>query len=466
MTSNVKTVAEGAVPASSVRWALIALSMSMLISSLGTSIANVGLPTLEVAFNATFQEVQWIVLAYLLAITAFGVGAGRLGDIVGRRRLLLAGLTLFTTASAVSGIASTLWVLIAARAVQGIGAATMMALTVALVGEAVPKEKTGSAMGLLGTMSAVGTALGPSAGGFLIVAFGWQALFLVNVPLGIVTLVMAYQTLPVSSAAKANGNKFDSIGTGLLAFTIIAYALAMTIGRGQFGTMNWVALGVAAFGIALFIVTQKRSSSPLIQFSMLRDQALSSSLTSSFLVTSIMMATLVVGPFYMSRALGFDTAAVGMLLAVGPVVVALTGIPAGRIVDRFGAQTVAVIGLVGVGLGCSLLAALPTSTGILGYIGSIVIVTAGYAAFQTANNTGVMANVDREQRGVISGLLTLSRNLGLVTGASVMGAVFAAASVNGDVAIGMRVTFGVGAVMAFIGLIAKAPVRIVHIPRD
>jgi len=151
-----------------VRWALAGLSLSMLLSSLGISSANVALPTLVQAFNASFQHVQWIVLAYLLAITTLIVGAGRLGDIIGRRRLLLAGLILFTLASALCALAPTLGLLIAARAAQGAGAAVMMALTMAFVGETVPKEKTGSAMGLLGTMSAIGTALGPSLGGFLI----------------------------------------------------------------------------------------------------------------------------------------------------------------------------------------------------------------------------------------------------------------------------------------------------------
>ena len=164
--------------APSVRWAIATLSLSMLLSSFGTSITNVGLSTLAQAFDASFQEVQWIVLAYLLAITTLIVSAGRLGDIIGRRRLLLAGIVLFTAASVLCGVAPTLWLLIAARAAQGLGAAIMMALTMAFVGETVPKARTGSAMELLGTTSAIGTALGPSLGGVLIAGAGWRAIFL------------------------------------------------------------------------------------------------------------------------------------------------------------------------------------------------------------------------------------------------------------------------------------------------
>ena len=189
----------------SFRWVLASLSLSMLLSSLGTSSANVSLPTLAQAFNASFQEVQWVVLAYLLAITTLIVSVGRLGDITGRRRLLLAGIVLFTAASVLCGVAPTLWLLIAARAAQGLGAAVMMALAMAFVGEAVPEAKTGSAMGLLGTMSAIGTALGPSLGGVLIAGLGWPAIFLINVPLGILTLVLAYRHLPIDRTGPSRG---------------------------------------------------------------------------------------------------------------------------------------------------------------------------------------------------------------------------------------------------------------------
>ncbi len=170
------------------RWAMASLSLSMLMSSLGTSIANVALPTLAQALDASFQAVQWVVLAYLLAITSTIVGVGRLGDLMGRRRLLLAGITVFTLASALCSAAPDLGWLIAARGLQGVGAATMMALTLALVGEVVPKERTGRAMGLLGTLSAVGTALGPTLGGMLIAVGGWEAIFLIQLPLGVAAL--------------------------------------------------------------------------------------------------------------------------------------------------------------------------------------------------------------------------------------------------------------------------------------
>lgn len=154
---------------------------------------------------------------------------------------------------------------IAARAAQGLGAAVMMALTMAFVGEAVPKARTGSAMGLLGTMSAIGTALGPSLGGILIASFGWQAIFFVNVPLGVVALVLAQRYLPADRrASKADQTSFDNVGTLLLALTLAAYALAMTIGSGGFGLVNIALLAAAALGVVLFVLAEARTASPLI----------------------------------------------------------------------------------------------------------------------------------------------------------------------------------------------------------
>jgi EmrB/QacA subfamily drug resistance transporter len=442
--------------ASSVRWALASLSLSMLLSSLGTSIANVGLPTLALAFAASFQEVQWVVLAYLLAITTLIVSVGRLGDMIGRRRLLLAGIFLFTLASVLCAVAPTLWLLVTARAAQGLGAAIMMALTMAFVGETVPKDKTGSAMGLLGTMSAIGTALGPSLGGVLIGGFGWPAIFLINVPLGILGLLLAHRFLPADHrGTQADRPAFDHVGTLLLALTLAAYALAMTVGRGSFGSLNMTLLLAAVVGAGLFVLAETKTASPLVRLAMFRNPVLSAGFAMSALVTTVVMATLVVGPFYLSTALGLDAARVGLVMSSGPIAAALTGVPAGRIVDRLGAHCMSIVGLIAMVVGSIVLSLLPARFGIPGYIVPLVVITAGYALFQAANNTAVMTNIQPDQRGVVSGMLTLSRNLGLITGASVMGSVFALGSATNDittahpdaVATGMRISFAVATVL-------------------
>ena len=447
--------------ARSFRWALASLSLSMLLSSLGTSIANVALPTLAQVFSASFQEVQWVVLAYLLAITTLIVGVGRLGDITGRRRLLLAGIFLFAAASVMCGVAPTLRLLIAARAVQGLGAAIMMSLAIAFVGETVPKEKTGSAMGLLGTMSAIGTALGPSLGGILIAGLGWRSIFFINLPLGVLAFLLAYRCLPADpQAPAADRGRFDHAGTLLLVLTLAAYALAMTIGHGRLSAVNVALILMAVVGVGMFVFVESRVASPLIPLAMFRDPVLSAGFAMSLLVTTVVMATLVVGPFYLSRALALDAARVGLVMSSGPIVAALTGVPAGRLVDRFGAHRTSIAGLVAMAVGACLLTLLPTSFGVPGYVAPLVVITAGYALFQAANNTAVMTNVRPDQRGVVSGMLGLSRNLGLITGASVMGTVFAFGSAANDImaahpeaiAAGMRTTFGVATILVAVAL--------------
>jgi MFS family permease len=197
---------------------------------------------------------------------------------------------------------------------------------------------------------------------------------------------------------------------------------------------------------------------------MFRNPRLSAGFAMSTLVTSVVMATLVIGPFYLTGALALDAASVGLVMSSGPLVAALTGVPAGRSVDRFGAHRMSIAGLIAMALGSSILPMLPTRFGVPGYIVPLVAITAGYALFQAANNTAVMTNIRADQRGVISGLLNLSRNLGLITGASVMGTVFALGSATSNimgahpeaVAAGMRITFAVAALLVVIALAIAA----------
>jgi MFS family permease len=440
----------------------------MLMPSLDTSIANAGLPALAQALGAPFGHAQWIVLAYLLAITTTLVSAGRLGDLLGRRTVLAAGIVVFTLASLACGAATSLAMLVAARALQGLGAAAMLALAVALVGETIPKERTGAAMGLLGTLSAIGTTLGPALGGLLIVGPGWRWLFLVNVPLGLVNLGLAWRFLPAARRdPSADRPGFDFPGTVLLAATLAAWALAMTRGPGHAGaSVAWL-LALAVVGASLFVGVESRSAAPLIRLSMFRDPTLGASLAMSGLVSTVIMSTLVVGPFYLSRGLGLPAALVGVVLSVGPTVSALTGAPAGRLVDRLGASRMTLAGLGALATGAVLLALMPARLGVAGYLGAIVVMTVGYATFQAANNTALMRDVGAAQRGVVSGMLSLSRNLGLITGASAMGAVFAAAASTTDIvhadpaamARGLHATFAVGAALVALALAIAAAAR-------
>ncbi|MHB2166891.1 MFS transporter [Alsobacter sp. R-9] len=409
------------------RGGLAALASATLLASLGTSSANVTLPFVAETLSASFDAVQWVVLSYLVAMTALAVTVGRIADVIGQRRVLVVGLLVFSGASLVCASAPGLGALVAARAVQGAGSAAMIAVSLAMVPRIAAQDRMGTAMGLMGTMSAIGTALGPAAGGLLIGLLGWRGVFLANVPFGLTAALAAWALLPVSRAgAASSASRFDWRGSLLLTAALTAYALAMTSGR---GASMWVTVGLTAAAVVAtlgLVRVERIAPSPVVPMATLSKGLFRAGYIASAVVSSVMMATLVIGPFYLSAVLDLDPAGTGLAMACGPVASALAGVPAGRMVDRFGGRRAALGGLVTMLLAAILLMVIPDQFGVAGYIVPLMVLTTGYALFQAANNTVIMSAAGLEARGSVSGMLSLSRNLGLITGAALLGAVFSA----------------------------------------
>lgn len=380
---------------------LPALALSMLLASLGTSIANIALPALGGAFAAPLDQVRWVVVAYLAGLTVTTAVAGRLGDRLGLRRMHLAGLALFAGASLLCGLAPNLPLLVASRIAQGAGAAFMMILSMALARETADDAHVGRAMGLLGTVSALGTALGPSLGGVLLATVGWRAIFVAQIPLALLALALVWVSIPPEAGRPAVSASAPMNASALLPNLIV-----------------------------------------------------------NLLVAAVMMTTLVVGPFYLGVGLGLPEPAVGLVMSVGPLISILSGVPSGRAVDAAGAPRVLAAGLILLVAGAMLLAALPGLLGVTGYLLAIVVLTPGYQLFQAANNTAAMAGVPREQRGAAAGYLGLSRNLGLIVGASAMSSVFAFGVGSPDIlhaspdaiASGQLITFAVASGLMLVAL--------------
>ncbi|MHC1548003.1 MFS transporter [Phyllobacterium sp. K27] len=380
------------------RRVMATLALSMLLASLGTSIGNIALPTLAEAFSAPFHHVQWVVIAYLAAMTVSVVFVGRLGDRYGLRRMHIAGLVLFCITSLLCGLASSLWLLVGTRALQGIGAAFLMTLTIALARETASEERMGRAMGLLGTVSALGTALGPSLGGVLLSATGWPGIFHVQVPIALLALILALSSLP------------PDVGS-----------------------------------------TMQQSAGPRAVRK--RITGLLPNLSVNILVAAVMMTTLVVGPFYLGFGLGLTEMRVGIVMSIGPLISIFSGVPSGHAVDTWGARRVLTVGLIMLAVGAFLLSFLPALFGTVGYVLAITVLTPGYQLFQAGNNTAVMADVPKDRRGLVSGLLNLSRNIGLILGASVMGGIFALGVGTSDVeqALPAAITSGMRLVFILAG---------------
>lgn len=422
-------------PLSPPRSATSGLALSVLVASLGTSAANVALPTIARDLHGTFAQAQWVALAYLLAMTATSLTVGHLGDLLGRRRVLVIGIGIFTGGAALCAVAPSLEMLIAARAVQGVGAAVMMALPLARARDMVPHERLGRTMGLLGTTAAIGTASGPALGGVLIAVSGWPAIFAAMVPLGLATATLTALT---GRAARDQGTPrpgFDLGGVLLLTAAVALYTLGVTAPGGSPSWPMLPLLGGAVIVAALFTLRERRAAHPLLPPALLRTPGVSVGAVLNLLVGTVMMSTLVVGPFFLAGALHLSPAAIGATMAAGPVASICTGVLAGRAVDRFGPRLMTVSGLGAMVVGALALALLPGWWGLPGYVTGTVLLAPGYQLFLAANNTGVLSAAPADRRGATSGLLGLSRNLGLVTGASVLATLFASASGAPEVAM-------------------------------
>jgi MFS family permease len=451
-------------PSSAARRAgLLALGLATLLPMLAGSMANLALPALGQVFSVPFSLLQWVLVAYLLGITCLTLVVGRLGDLLGRRRLLLGGMALFALASLLCALAPGMGWLIAARALQGAGAACMIALALAMVGQLVPAERRGWGMGLLGTLSACGTAIGPAFGGLLIGTLGWQAPFLLLVPLSLLALVAGIMGLP-AEGARPRGEAINLVSLLALVVLLLCYGLLLSTGQhlsqhsGHHYVLWLIPMGLLAAW--LLARSEGRARSPLLPLMLLREPALRGGLLGSALVASVMVLTLLIGPFYLHGVFGLDMVTVGLWISGGPLMAALTGMPAGWLVDRLGALPVVRLGLGAMLLAAIGLSILPANLGPLGYLCPILLMTAGYALFQTANNSAVVGRAEEGCRGAVAGLLTLARNLGQLTGAAGLGSLFASLVGASDltmatpaaVRFGMQFSFVAAALLIGLGL--------------
>lgn len=440
---------------------IVGLLVSLLSASLGTSAAAAVLPSIAVELDGGFGGAQWVALGYLIAMTVTSPAAGFAGDAWGRRRTLVLGASVFAGASIGAALAPSLGVLVVARVVQGGGAAVMMALPLAIARDAAPEGRTGTVMGLLGTAGAVGTASGPAVGGLLASWAGWPAIFWGTTALGVLTAVLL--AVPVGRDGPQRQHEFDLAGTLLLTAAITLGSLTITLDLGLPATAALLSATVVA--VLAFVAVERRGSHPMLPLRMLTGGTLGMGSVRNLLVGATMMSTLVIGPFFLAGSLGLSTAQIGLVMAAGPVTSMCTGVVAGRIVDRLGAERMTRTGLAVMAAAVFVLAFLPGWLGLPGYLAGTVLLAPGYQLFLAANNTAVLRAVDETRRGAAAGTLSLARNLGMVAGASAMGTVYTLAAQVSDIAtapssaltMGLRITYSVvGLVLLTATLVQRA----------
>jgi EmrB/QacA subfamily drug resistance transporter len=462
------------------KWLVMtAVVAGVLLATIDGSIVNVAFPTLMESLDTSFNVIQWVTLVYLLTVATLTLGMGRLGDVIGKRKLYVVGFGVFTVASALCGLAPNVEWLIGFRVVQAIGAVLILALGAAILVEAFPPAERGKALGWVGSAVSLGVITGPMLGGLLISGFGWRPIFLVNIPVGIVGTWLAVKYVPHRDPMPGQG--FDLPGTLLMSTALFSLSLALTIGQEVGYSSPPILLGFLIFIVAAvaFVRVELRAPSPMLQLRLFRNPVLTVGVVSGYLVFLSMSAAFLLMPFYLQGVLGFQVGFVGLLLGAAPLAMGIVSPMSGNLSDRVGIRRLTFVGVVMIMISFLVLVTFDTDTTALGYLVHAVPLGIGAGLFQSPNNSAIMGSVPPEYMGVGGGLLTITRLLGSISGVAILGSVWVAgvAAANGGIlpengapgadpsaqVAGLQLTFGIAAaVMAIVLVIGAWALRHEH----
>jgi EmrB/QacA subfamily drug resistance transporter len=451
------------------RWLVVGtVCVGAFLGQLDASIAGLILPTLEDVFAAPMAAVEWVAIAYLLALAALVVPFGRVADLVGRKTLYTLGFIVFIAGSALCGAAPSLGWLVAFRVVQAVGAALLQANSVAIIAAAVDRGALGRAIGVQGAAQAIGLAVGPSVGGWLIVALGWRWVFYVAVPFGLLGALLGWLILPQTSHRMekvAARERFDWAGAALFGPAVALGLVALTFGNDWGWRSPGVlgAAGAAAALVALFLVVERRAAAPLIDLVVFRDRVFATGILAGLLSYAVLFGCLFLVPFYFERILHDDPGRTGLLLSPVPIAIGLLAPLSGLLADRIGSRLPTVLGMLVAGASLGALALLPGS-GLAPLLLVLAALGAGLGFFTPANNSAVMGSAPPHRLGVAGGVLNMTRSVGTSLGVAGTGAVLAlrlAAAVGHPVAgtVGVpagALTASFQQTLAFLAILAVA----------
>jgi EmrB/QacA subfamily drug resistance transporter len=401
------------------RWlALATLCLGTLMIVLDTTIVNVALPSIGSDLHLPETSLAWVVNAYLLTYGGFLLLGGRLGDVFGHRRLFAAGIAVFGLASLLCGLAGTPWLLIGARAVQGVGGAVVSAVSLSLIMTLFPAPRDrAKAMGVYGFVAAGGGSVGVLLGGVLTELLDWHAIFLVNVPIGALVLVLSFRLLP-AAAATATSRRLDTAGAVLITAALVAAVYAIVDGNSA-GWTSLRTLGMLTGAVVLLVVfalVERRVPAPLIPLQLLRLRNLASANVVGMLWSAAMFAWFFLCALYLQNVLGYAPLAVGLAFLPGNVLTAALslGISA-KVVLRYGIRGPLTIGLGLVGLGLLLLAHAPVDGHyVTDVLPAMVLLGIGAGLALNPMLLAAMTDVEPRDAGLASGIT----NTGLMMGAA------------------------------------------------
>ncbi|MBI5527705.1 MAG: MFS transporter [Deltaproteobacteria bacterium] len=408
------------------RWRILAAtSFTTFISTSNSSALNVALPSIMRDLGADFAQVQWVIVIYLLFVTASLLVFGRLADALGKGRVNLIGVGLFSAGSLACGLAPGIGGLIAARAAQALGAAMMMATGPAIIADVFPAAERGSALGLQSTAIALGLTLGPPAGGFLLHAFSWRTIFHLNVPLGICALVLLWFILP---ADRQSGKRppFDAAGAVLWITGLTAFMVFLLHGQRWSWLSRESALTGAAAAVLLlaFGFRQARAESPLLKLSLLRIWAFFTGTVSAFLSYVVAFMATFIMPFYLDHVRNLSPNVMGLVMSSLPMALLLVSGASGWASDRVGPRPPTVIGLAVVAVALFVCGRIGEESGMAVVAAGLFLLGAGMGIFQSPNTSALLGIGGQPNHGAVASLLATVRNLGMAMGIALGGALF------------------------------------------
>jgi MFS transporter, DHA2 family, multidrug resistance protein len=398
-----------------------AVSVGTLMATLDSSIVNVALPTLTRELGASFAGVAWIVSAYLLVIAAALLTAGRLGDLLGHRRVYVGGLLLFTVGSALCGAAPSLATLVAARAVQALGASATMAMGPAVVTAIFPPQRRGRALGATASVVALGLTLGPPLGGVIVQALSWRWIFLVNLPVGVLGATWAARVLP--SWRPERTQRLDRAGAVLLAVALAAGVAAVESAPAGVGRAGALAAVSAAAGLAL-VRHLRRAPAPVLDLRLFAGRVFAGGITGGLLSYAALFTSSFLTPFFLARVKGLGPRDLGAMLTAVPLALSVCSPAAGALADRFGARVLCPAGAALLALGLGSLAFAGPGDGLPSIAARLALCGVGMGLYQPPNNNAVMGTLPRERLGSGGGMLATARVLGQVLGIAAGSAIF------------------------------------------
>jgi EmrB/QacA subfamily drug resistance transporter len=395
-------------------WITLNISIGIYMSTLDASIVNISLPTIVRSFNTHLTAVAWVVMAYLIVITGCLLLMGRLSDLFGQRKIYLLGFLTFTVGSAFCGFSPTIYFLIGSRMLQGLGASALMVNGQAILATVYPEEERGKALGIVGSVVSAGFLTGPILGGFLVEHLGWRSIFFINLPIGAIGIYLSLKVLEkVRPITKV---QVDLWGALLLFFFVISLLLFLNqMGKGP-APFLWLWLFSGLFWFSCFIIVELRSPSPLVDLTFFKRRLFISSLGASFLSFWMSAAHTFVIPFFLQNILEFSPSKVGMLIFPVALTVMVMAPFGGRFSDRVGVRIPATIGLTLTSLTVFSFTLLKPGASNFDILWRQIVLGLGISLFNPANNSAIIGSLPRENVGLASSFLALSRNLGMVIG--------------------------------------------------